>query len=786
MMSWLQTRLLRMALIAALAAGGGEIAVADCTLTSTGMVPVNDLGTGTYKGELGGLYPNGQNNPPPAHLSAGIDIATNQIKPLDASGAVDLANGKIVLISVGMSTTFPEFGHFVPLANSDPAKNPQLVIVNGAQSGKDAPKWTDPQAPPWSTVNSLLAINGVTPAQVQVAWIKEARGSPNSLGAFPVHAQVLRSDLEAIARSLKTNYPNIKIAYFSSRTRAYTNYPLAESPEPFAYESAFSVRWAIEDQLNGAANLNFDPEKGPVVAPWMAWGPYLWADGTNPRSDGFVWLCSDLGGDFTHPSPSGSDKVAHELLAFFKTHPTATPWFLRSTVIGQPPTASATAVPTNGVAPLTVNFSAAASDPGGTIAQFAWTYDDGDFSFAQNPTKSFPAPGSYNVRLTVEDNSGNSVLNVLPITVTTAPTPTPTPSPTPTDTPTPSPSATATPSDTIQVTVQTSLSGPTFTVDSTTYSATQTFSWARGSTHTIATSSPQSGGTGIQYVWADWSDRGAISHNIAPTENTTYIAKFNTNYYLTTSFASAGFGGKVTPGSAWKSSGATISLNATPTNNTLVSYSFGGWTGTGTGSYSGANNPASIIMNGPITETASFVQNPVQVTVQTNIAGPSFTVDGTTYTSAQTFSWQPGSTHTIATTSPQSGGTGIEYGWSKWSDSGAISHVVGPTQNTSYTATFKTQYFLTMNAGTGGRVTPASGWNNSGSTMNITATPSTGFTFSSWTGSGTGSYSGTSRSVSINMNGPITESATFTQNSTPTPTPTPTPTDTPTPTPTMP
>ena len=33
------------------------------------------------------------------------------------------------------------------------------------------------------------------------------------------------------------------------------------------------------------------------------------------------------------------------------------------------------------------------------------------------------------------------------------------------------------------------------------------------------------------------------------------------------------------------------------------------WTGTGTGSYSGSNNPASITMSGPITETATFTHN---------------------------------------------------------------------------------------------------------------------------------------------------------------------------------
>ena len=86
----------------------------------------------------------------------------------------------------------------------------------------------------------------------------------------------------------------------------------------------------------------------------------------------------------------------------------------------------------------------------------------------------------------------------------------------------------------------------------------------------------------------------------------------------------------------------------------------------------------------------------VQVTVQTNPAGLSFTVDTITYSSTQTFSWVPGSSHTIATTSPQSGGTGVRYVWTNWSGGGAISHTVAPTTNKTYTATFNTQYYLTM------------------------------------------------------------------------------------------
>ncbi len=161
-------------------------------------------------------------------------------------------------------------------------------------------------------------------------------------------------------------------------------------------------------------------------------------------------------------------------------------------------------------------------------------------------------------------------------------------------------------------------------------------------------------------------------------------------------------------------------------------------------------------------DSPNFIFNfVIGVTVQPNPAGRSFTVDGTPYTTAQTFTWTPGSSHTIAATSPQSGGTGVQYVWSSWSDGGAMSHTVTPTTNTTYTADFATQYYLTMNAGTGGSVSPGSGWTNSGANVNVSATASEGYSFSGWTGSGSGAYSGTNNPASITMNGPITETASF-------------------------
>lgn len=58
------------------------------------------------------------------------------------------------------------------------------------------------------------------------------------------------------------------------------------------------------------------------------WGPYLWADGLTPRSDGLIWNCSDLNADGTHPSASGVNKVSDLLMAYFTQSPYSRPWFL--------------------------------------------------------------------------------------------------------------------------------------------------------------------------------------------------------------------------------------------------------------------------------------------------------------------------------------------------------------------------------------------------------------------------------------------------------------------------
>jgi len=290
-----------------------------------GLKPLTDMtANDRYKGQDGGLYGGGKNEPPEAHLKAALERA-KLIRPLDAEGK-PADDGKIGFISVGMSNTTQEFSVFVRMANSDSAKSPKVVIVDGAQGGMDARAWAVSSRPdrpgsrdPWEILDERRQQARVSPKQVQVAWVKQARISPGTVGEFPKHADEMKGHMVTILQKLKERFPNLRLVYLSSRI--YAGYAKgALNPEPYAYESAFVVRSLIQDQIKG------DLPKSPL----LLWGPYLWADGQKGRKiDDLVWKSEDLGPDGTHPSDSGRQKVAELLLRFMKTDPTAKTWFTK-------------------------------------------------------------------------------------------------------------------------------------------------------------------------------------------------------------------------------------------------------------------------------------------------------------------------------------------------------------------------------------------------------------------------------------------------------------------------
>lgn len=336
-----------------------------------GLVPLDEMiATDWHKGEDGGLYGGGLNQPTGAHLDAARKELA-RIVPLDANGEPS-PGGRIVLISIGMSNTTGEFQLFKKLADQDPAKSAKVIIVDCAQGGKDAATWARSDNAVWNVTARNLSDAHVAPKQVQAVWLKHALVGVAMYGEFPKHTEVLKEDLISILNIARRQYPNLRVAYLSSRIYgAYTNSPpppVATNPEPYAYEGAFAVRWVIQEQIKGDKRLNYDPAKGDVAAPLVLWGPYLWANGVTPRkSDGLTYQRDDLVEDGVHPSPTGRQKVAGLLLTFFRTDPLARDWFAAPGAASQPVSLPPVTRPVGG--------GTSTSRPGDAMDGNAWRAD---------------------------------------------------------------------------------------------------------------------------------------------------------------------------------------------------------------------------------------------------------------------------------------------------------------------------------------------------------------------------------------------------------------------------
>jgi hypothetical protein len=219
-----------------------------------------------------------------------------------------------------------------------------------------------------------------------------------------------------------------------------------------------------------------------------------------------------------------------------------------------------------------------------------------------------------------------------------------------------------------------------------------------GSSASFSVTTPASGGTGTQYVFASWSGSGtgsysgtSSSQSVTMNNPITETASWTTQYQLTTSTNY----GTVSPASGnWYNAGATVTISATaPSAGSGEQYAWNGWTGSGSGSYTGNNNPATneVTMNGPITETASWTHQ-YYLTVSSSYGSP--TGQGW---------YNAGASASFSVTSPASGGTGIQYVFKSWSGSGtgsysgtSSSQSVTMNNPITETASWQTQYEVTF------------------------------------------------------------------------------------------
>ncbi len=325
-----------------------------------------------------------------------------------------------------------------------------------------------------------------------------------------------------------------------------------------------------------------------------------------------------------------------------------------------------------------------------------------------------------------------------------------------------------------RVYINTTLDGAAHTLDiiagGTTLTTPATIWWPADTLMTLDTTEFQPGQdpvSGMRYRWVDWDDSTTKSRNVnIDTAGRAFVANFKTQYRLTFSDAHGVPGtvptGELVTGGIYFDMGASveISTDGIVTDTTDHRWRFDGWTGTGTGSYSGSDNPATITMNEAITQTVAWMDQYLLT-----IVSPHGTPDAGGYyekvTGETKYWYDAGDSATFWVEAEVSTGTGAKAVFDSWTGG-----TNGTAMNAALTVTagWHMEYLITVNSDHGTEPTPE--WIVAGGSFSLTIEEmvedllgTTRWLFDGWTGTGTGSYTGDTRQIQLTVGGPITQDA---------------------------
>ncbi len=267
-----------------------------------------------------GLYPGGKNDMPEAHRKAGQAVAAT-IRPLDAAGKVDQANGRILALVLGHSNCNDYFQALQQhLGRHRQRLHERFEIINAAVSGQQLPEIRALKGRVWDKAEQLLHQGGYAARQVQVLFLHTTyHGAFNAgnrpPGPFPQTMQQMQSDLAAVLEHCVKLYPNLRIAYLTTDGfRHFTGF------EPHVWQEAFAVKWLIEAQIEGKEGTAFqDAPDRPRRLPWLSWGLYIW-DNTWDRSY-FT--------DGVHPAAKARQIFVTACMKHLRADSVAQPWMFK-------------------------------------------------------------------------------------------------------------------------------------------------------------------------------------------------------------------------------------------------------------------------------------------------------------------------------------------------------------------------------------------------------------------------------------------------------------------------
>ncbi len=264
--------------------------------------------------------------------------------------------------------------------------------------------------------------------------------------------------------------------------------------------------------------------------------------------------------------------------------------------------------------------------------------------------------------------------------------------------------------------------------------------FAQGSEVTV-TATPNTG-----YVFTNWTESGtevskSSSYKFTMPGNRTLVANFSSLYALTLSSNPAA--GGTSNGAGTYTAGSSVIVTASPNTG----YAFTSWTGDATGT----TNPLTVTMNANKNIIANFTINTYTLTV--------IATNGTVVKNPPLGPYNHGTTVELTATADPG------FTFTSWSGdaTGSVSPLtVTMNSDKNITANFTAianTFTLNVTATNGTVVkNPDLVSYSSGATVQLTATPNSGYTFTSWTGDATG----TTNPLTVTMNSDKNITANFT------------------------
>jgi PKD repeat protein len=212
-----------------------------------------------------------------------------------------------------------------------------------------------------------------------------------------ISAPLSGGDTVTVTQSSATTYHAMQLYEFDNLAPSSWTDRTATGSSPTASTSVSTAASAMTSQ----ASETMIAAVGAGDAPTTLTSAFGWTDSdtvtagapSKQKTLGFAVREVTAAGSYGY---AGTLSTADQSAAVLATYRTVTPTTA--------PTASFTAVPTSGYAPLDVQFSDTST---GTPASWSWTFGDGMGSTLQDPLHTYRAAGTYTVSLTVTNAAGS-------------------------------------------------------------------------------------------------------------------------------------------------------------------------------------------------------------------------------------------------------------------------------------------------------------------------------------------------------------------------------------------